>query len=180
MTAAASPPPSGGGTADTEVIAYTNRLLSETREEIGRADTKASMLLSGVGVGVTLLIGLLTGHWSPTRLAAGVQWLWWVGAAALILGVVLLGAAVIPRTRHDGDPSTVTYFGHVVRLTDRPRLVQHLRRSAATPLDRSVDQLVMLSRIAQRKFRCTQLAMLLLAGAAVSMAAAVVVNTMIG
>jgi Family of unknown function (DUF5706) len=161
------------------VIAYTERLLTETREEIGRADHKASILLSTTGVGAAILVGLLTGHWSPTHLAVAIQWLWWLGAVALVAAITFLAAAVIPRIGHGGDPSIVTYFGHVVRLTDRQRLVEHLTRSATNPLDRAVDQLVVLSRIAFRKYRCTQMAMWLIAGAATSMVASVVVSDLL-
>lgn len=161
---------------DEDVVAYTDRLLTETREEITRADQKASTLLTAVGVAVTLLIGLLTGHWSPTRLHAGIAWLWWLGAVALVVAIVALGSAVMPRIGHKGDPSTVTFFGHVNQLTDRARLKEHLRRSAADPLERGLDQLVVLSRIAQRKYRCTQVAMWCLAATAVTMTAAVVIN----
>jgi hypothetical protein len=158
------------------VLAYTERLLAETRDEIGRADQKASILLSVTGVGVVVLVGLLTGQWSPTELAAAIQWLWWLGGVGLVTAITLLAAAVMPRIGHRGDPSTVTFFGHVVRLTDRQRLVEHLTRSAATPLDRAVDQLVLLSRIVIRKYRYTQIAMWLLAGATVTMVTSVVAS----
>jgi hypothetical protein len=161
------------------VIAYSGRLLAETREEIGRADQKASILLSAAGVGMALLAGQLTAHWSPTHLAPIIQWLWWLGAAALVTAIACLAAAVMPRIGHRGDPSTVTYFGHVVKLTDRQRLVEHLTRSAATPLDRTVDQLMLLSRIAFRKYQCTQMALWLLAGGTVSMVMSVVVSALL-
>ncbi len=161
------------------VIIYTNRLLAETREEIGRADQKASILLSSTGVGVALLFGLLTGDWSPAELAVAVQWLWWLGAIAMAAAITLLASAVMPRIRHPGDPSTVTFFGHVVRLNDRSRLIEHLTRSAAMPLDRAVDQLVMLSGIAFQKYRRTQLAIWLLAGAALSTCASVGVSALL-
>lgn len=155
--------------SDYATISYVDRLLTETREEIGRADQKAAILLAATGVAVTVLVGLLAGRWSPAHLPAGIQWLWWLGVLALAAAIVFLAAAVMPRISHRGDPSTVTYFGHVVRLTDRSRLIEHLRRSAANPLDRAVDQLVLLSRIAFRKYRCTQVAMWLLGSAAVAM-----------
>lgn len=169
----------GDGDQSSQATAYTERLLAETREEIGRADHKASVLLSATAVAVIVLAGLLTGNWSPLEIAAAIQWLWWIGAVMLVAAISFLGSAVMPRMRHDGDPSTVAYFGHVLRLTDRRRLVEHLHRSAAKPLDRAVDQLVVLSHIAHRKYRCVQVAIWLLAGSATFMTVSVVLNAVI-
>lgn len=90
---------------------YMRRLLDETREEVSRADTKASIILAGGGIVVGILLtGFVTGDVS----IAGERWyvalLAWAAGALLVGGVAFLGSAVYPRTRGaqpghaDGSP----------------------------------------------------------------------------
>ncbi len=75
-------------------------LLKDTREELGRADGKAAMLMSASGVVVSVLLaGAIAGKWDPTELGHW-QWLWWPGAAAGAIGIVAFAAAVWPRDVH--------------------------------------------------------------------------------
>ncbi len=137
-------------------------------------------MLSATGVGVAaLLAGLIAGQWAPTALAKPIQWLWWLGAAALAAAICSMAVAVMPRIGHSGDPLTVTYFGHVNRVKDRGTLLEHLVTASAAPLARAVDQLRVLSRTVHVKYRCTQVAILLLGVTATTMLAAVFINHLI-
>jgi hypothetical protein len=69
-------------------------LLNDTREELGRADGKASILLSAVGVVVSVLLaGAISRDWNPTQLAS-CEWLWWLGTLSGTAAIGALGAAV--------------------------------------------------------------------------------------
>ena len=51
---------------DEAILLYTTSLLSSAREEIDRADSKASILLAASGVATgALLAGLMAGNWTP-------------------------------------------------------------------------------------------------------------------
>lgn len=131
-------------------------MLAAAREELVRADNKASLLLASAGLAVGALIaGLISRDWSPFALENRIEWLWWAGAGAAAYGLGCLGSAVYPRTRRRGPvPGVVAFFGDVNSYASRPRaeLVEALRRSAEREQDRFVDQLVQISDIARRKY----------------------------
>jgi hypothetical protein len=158
---------------EDETLRYAERLLVETREELARADTKAAVLLSAAGVGVAaLLAGLVAGEWSPLDLPAASAALWWTGAAALATGIGMLTSAVAPRINHSKPPATATYFGHIVQL--HPEQVRAaIRRTAADPLGRAIDQLIVIGHIVHRKYILIRRAILMIATAGVLTALAV-------
>ncbi len=94
-------------------------ILLAARDELVRADAKATTLFatSGVAVGA-VLTGLLSGQWSPSRIHGGLaQGIWWLGAAAAGVALVCLAAAMHPRTRRRRrDGRLAAYFGDVVML----------------------------------------------------------------
>ncbi len=93
-------------------------LLASNREEIGRADGKASILMVGAITAAALAVGPVstnTAHASvPERWLIGVSLVAWTTA------LVMLAVAAFPRvgTRHE---TAVTYFGDVRRATDMAR-----------------------------------------------------------
>lgn len=141
------------------------RLLSETREELARADGKAQILLavSGVVVGV-VLGGAISGDWSPTDLDRCAQVLWWIGVGAAAIGICGLGYAVFPRLLTTDD-ARITYFEDALRFKDCPALSEGLVAEAARG-DRDVEQLLRLSRLAHRKYLAIQISMSALLAAA--------------
>lgn len=57
-------------------------LLAESREELTRADGKASLLLAALGIGLSAILGaVLAGNWAPFVLASPWEAIWWTGAA---------------------------------------------------------------------------------------------------
>jgi hypothetical protein len=86
--------------------------------------------------------------------------LWWVGAATASAAILLLSAAIYPRTkRRDGQPSVIAFYGDVVRLTERIELLTALQRSARRDVDLLIDQIYQVSRIVKRKYRLLALGM---------------------
>jgi hypothetical protein len=133
------------------------RLLLETREELGRADGKAQILLasSGVVIGV-VLGGIIGGDWSPVDLSCPGTSLWWAGVGSAALAIGALGFAIFPRLTL-AAPGRVTYFEDVRRHEDCASLLPHLN-SEAERGERDAEQLLRLSRIAHRKYRAIQVA----------------------
>lgn len=155
-------------------LRHAEQLLAEKRKELTRADGKASILLAAVGVAGSVIGGaIVEGRWNPSRLGEPWRWVWWVGIAVAAMGILLLGYAVIPRVRHRGPREKVAYFGHAVMFEDPASFARALGEAAKDPLARALDQVWVLSRVVQRKYRATRNAMVLLATAIAMLIAAV-------
>jgi hypothetical protein len=137
------------------MIPYAERVLAWGREELTRADTKASILLAGsVAVIAAVVAGVVAGGWTPTELTRWRELVWWAATVAAGLAVLLLAAAIYPRTmRRNGRPQAIAYYGDVVALKDRNELRTALERSARRDMDRLIDQVYQVSRIVKRKYR---------------------------
>lgn len=162
---------------DAVPIQYVADLLSETREELKRADSKASLIFAAVGVVLgTLVSAAVSVRWSPLRLAPGAQWLWWLGVAAAVYGMLSIAASVHPNSRprvlSAGPP---TYFGEVAAY---PSIEQFLRaaRQVTSPLDRMAVQAFVLSRVVRRKYVLLRYGMWALLAGAVACTAAIAVS----
>ena len=139
-------------------------ILSEAREEIERADQKASILLTGVGVAIgAILAGLLPAHWSPSDLGSPWQWIWWVGLAGTGVGITFLLAAVYPRIGVKGDARLLNYFGDACHMSTREAVRECLLETSKDELGRTVDQIFVDSRIAARKYQLIRAAIWALA-----------------
>ena len=149
---------------DGRATAHAHSLLAAAKEELTRADGKASLLLAAVGVAAgALLSGLLSRNWSPASLSNGIEWLWWLGAGFWTLAIGCLGHAVYPRTVRKGPaPRSVAYFGDVVRLKSTDEVKAGVTRSAEAGIDYAIDQLRQVSRIVDTKYRSIRLALWLL------------------
>jgi hypothetical protein len=129
-------------------------LLAESREELTRADGKASLLLAALGIGISaILAAILAGDWTPFKLAEPYQALWWVGSAFAGASFACLCAAVYPRVKHGSASKGVTYFGDVAALETVDELRAALKRSEADPAERSVTQLHVIARLVDTKYR---------------------------
>ncbi|GAB2752620.1 hypothetical protein GCM10027039_08300 [Terrabacter koreensis] len=135
------------------MTAHADALLRDAREELARADNKASLLLTASGVGVgALLAALLARSWSPSSLSGLAQAFWWAGAIIIGAGIVLLGTAVYPKTSSPGRTGSpaVAYYADVVRV-GRGALKTALQQGAAD--DYLLDQLFNVSEIVVAKYR---------------------------
>ncbi len=145
-----------GSELGTQSAAYAERLLISSREELGRADTKASILLATAAAVIAAVVaGVVAGGWSPAMLTGWYELLWWVSTGLAGLAMLLLAGAVYPRTapRRDGQPTVVAYYGDVVQFNDHSALRAALERSAPRDIDRLTDQIYHVSRIVRRKYR---------------------------
>jgi MFS family permease len=139
--------------------ALAEQLLSETREELTRADGKASMLLAAFGVFVGVVIaGLLAGEFAPSDLHCGGQWLWWLGCGAIAVSLVALAVAIYPRLEHGEAKGPISYYGHAAgKKADE--LEKILQVQADGQRSRTVEQLAVVSDIVWRKYRFLQIAL---------------------
>lgn len=192
------PVPDSTGSTDAECPgeAFAEVLLDEGREELARADGKASILLSAAGIVVAaLLAGVLAGTWTPNKLHRypATEVAFWVGLGVAVLGLVLLGLAVLPQTRHTGSKETLAYFGHVVRFSERGHAIrgtarrardaeskkllkEAIRAASAGRFERTVDQVLIVSRIVHRKYRLIRWALLIFAVSIAVCVGAVIAN----
>lgn len=160
--------------------ALTTRLLSEAREEVTRADAKAATILAGAGVMLSVVFtGLMTGPWSPTALGLPATTVFWVGVATAWVGVVLVGASVFPRIGNSPRHGCITYFGHAVDCESLVDLHERLERTVADRMDRDEEQLFVISRIVQRKYRLMQWALALFLAALILSLGAVGFGTLV-
>lgn len=128
-----------------------HQMLAETRDEVTRADNKASLLLTGVGViaGV-IAAAALGGDWRPSQLASFWEVVWWIGAALGVGCAGCLALAVIPRITHKASGPTVGYFNDVALLKGVDELEKAL--VLVDPDERVVSQLFAVSGVARRKY----------------------------
>jgi hypothetical protein len=154
-------------------LKYREALLRETREELQKADAKASILLAATGIAFsTLLTALGAGTWSPNKMQhEDARLLIWVSIFLGVLGIVLLGSAVKPRLRAKAmGPEKLHYFGNVRSYWPSAWFIRNrksryhecrdafdvaLRRAATEEnyLSRLNDQIWFLGRTAFRKYR---------------------------
>lgn len=161
---------------DDATLKHTAALLASTREELVRADAKASLLLASAGVAVgAVLAAILAGSWRPSALADAVEWLWWLGALVVSTGLAALGVAVYPRTRTPGPrPATIAYFGDVL-AADQASLAQRLD-AAPSSKEALIDQLWNVSMIVKRKYLAIQYSLWAMASGLVACVLAAVVS----
>ncbi|WP_275293526.1 Pycsar system effector family protein [Amycolatopsis sp. La24] len=170
---------SGGRIELSEVSReYAYKLLSNTREELVRADAKAALLLAAAGIASSALLnGLLGGKWSPFQLAASVQWIWWMGIAAAASAISALAYGVYPRTRRKGGgrPKLAGYYGDIVGQ-GRAQVAASVAQ-AEHHLDAAlVDQIFQTSHIVERKYRCLRVAIFAFAAGAILCALSVLLS----
>lgn len=167
---------------DEAILLYTTSLLSSAREEIDRADSKASILLAASGVATgALLAGLMAGNWTPLELQATIQWAWWLGVFEAAIGVFFLALAVYPREQinDSGFSWSVVFYGDVLAYRSTTQLVGALERSAETRIERMADQLRRVSAIVNRKYRLIRRGMLMLFLSAATISTAIMINLLL-
>lgn len=146
--------------------AHAQRILSEIRYEVSRADTKASILLGTTVVAVSApLGGLFAGRWRPHDLGSG-QWLWWCGSALACAAIVLFLAVVYPRRSRRRHATLVSFYGDALSQKSSYSLVAALERSSRAELETLAEQIFAMSRLVRAKFLLIQVGVWMLAGAA--------------
>ncbi|WP_441251086.1 Pycsar system effector family protein [Kitasatospora sp. McL0602] len=136
--------------ADT-TPALARTLLLETREELAKADQKASLLLAALGVAVASVAGAVaSADTRPTGYGILGQLLFWGGCLATTTSLALLADAVRPRLEPPRNDA-IRYFGD---LADRRLSPEQIRtRLAATdPVARDITQLALLAPVVATKY----------------------------
>ena len=153
------------------------QLLTETREELVRADAKAATLFGIVGVVLGVFAAaIIAGDWSPGNLSNCIEWLWWLGAALVVVSLALLGTAIYPKVTsiHAGGP--ITYWRDVVAYgKDHDALVKALDEQVEEG-DRTTTQLMAISEIVGRKYLFVRLALAALGIGVVCSLAAILIS----
>jgi hypothetical protein len=151
---------------------YKKELLADTREELAKADAKASILLAASGIAALALLTVgSAGSWYPDNLSHHAARIAdWLSLALMLVGVCCVASAVKPRLRERHSETVKPfYFGDVAAyrppwytLRDRgPKLEEahshfESRLEEMTGADvaaRVSDQIWQLSYIAYRKYR---------------------------
>jgi hypothetical protein len=136
---------------------------------LNRIDTKASILLAGVGAALGAVVGsILAKGWSPFRLPVVPAVLWWAGAVAVGVGSSALLGAVYPRYRPHQvtDARRSRYFGYyadVAGYRSAAEVAATIRESAARELELAAEQLLQVSLIVDRKYGLVRWAVWMLA-----------------
>lgn len=142
---------------------YVRQVLDETREEVSRADTKASIVLAAAGVVVGILLtGFASGDVSLQDQRWYVGVLVWIAGVTLVAGVAVLGSAVYPRTK-GAEPGHARWFGEIAQFGgDEEALADAITADSAAGQKRDVHQVRALAAIVRRKYMLTKVGMWLL------------------
>jgi hypothetical protein len=155
---------------------YILRLLDECREEIRVSDSKASIIFAAVATATALLANLLLDRTEELRTnGAVVTVLSLVAVGTLVVSMVLLGLAVIPRVG-EAQPGKARYFGEQAQFETHEALLAAVTADAEHATERHAQQLLIMSRIARRKYTHLRHAMLAVAAAGAVMIVAMVVS----
>ncbi|MEV6736142.1 Pycsar system effector family protein [Streptomyces sp. NPDC051104] len=160
-------------------VRTAERLLTELRSEITRADSKASVLVAALGMTAGVFSGLLAGrNWSPGTLSTAGTVLWWAGAAALALSLFALLLAVLPRysrgTWAPGRP--LCYFGDIQQAVRAGQLTTALAETELDPAAGLAVALAETSRIAARKHQWIRTGLIAFCGGSVLLPAALLIG----
>lgn len=159
------------------VLLFTRQLIANNRNELSRADAKASQGLAAAGAVAISLFTAITSHtWSPTD-DHPARWTWWVGCGFWVLAVASLMLALMPRlgaaVREPGEAPGVTYFGDVHRHRGVDAIRAALAVASRQPLHMAIRELSWTSSAVLRKYRLIRVGLSALAASAVLLMASV-------
>jgi hypothetical protein len=153
--------------SDAHDLAVT--MLAEVASEIGRADEKASLLIGSLGIAFSIVLSsMIGGDLMLDGLPPVEVLLWIVGGALSSASVVAAAMAVWPRLSKGPGPGTITYWGQVHGMRSPAEVGRALAERSLRPPERTYQQLLVLSAVVQRKYRCIRWSMLL-AGAGIAL-----------
>lgn len=146
------------------ILGYVQTALVEGRGKVRREDETAVIILIAAGVVAGVVaVGLLNGYWRPGELSSKIEWLWWTGLFFWLLGILMLVAALHPRTSGLGARALERRRSYVGGFVAEAR--PEPRRDGSEGRDR-VDLLVMeirrLSALADAKQRYIRRGVLLM------------------
>ena len=137
----------------TDPAGFVEGILDETRDEINRADTKASILLGGTGVAVAALVGAMYAAKIKTDDLDAIIWAFGLmSAAAFAASIALLGAAVMPRIGK-ATPGRARYFMDHAQYDDINELQKAIEFELTDVELRHLHQVRDLARIVKTKYQ---------------------------
>jgi hypothetical protein len=151
-------------TSGPEIVAAMERFMTANRAEIGRADTKAAVLLGVTGAVLGAFIGV-----SPRP-----EILRWSAVVTSLLAVLCFVCALMPRHRagRRNDAFGPGYFGHITAEMGAQRLSRAFERASRDPAGPLLASLVVTSDIIRKKYRWVERGTLMLVAALPQFAAA--------
>jgi hypothetical protein len=145
--------------ADEEAHQLAAAMLEEVRDEIAHADEKASLLIGGLGIALTLLAtGFIEGGWQLNLTSVWARLLWIAGGAAALLSVAFASLAVWPRLSKP-PRGVVAYWGHLAGMRHQREVAKALVDYGLREPERTYQQLLVLSAVAIRKYRNIRVSM---------------------
>lgn len=142
-------------------------MLAEAASEVDRADQKASLLIGSLGIAFSIVLsGLLGGDWTVDTLSTIGVILWSAGALLAIASVIASALAVWPRLSRAPAAGAISYWGQIREMNSAAEVELALRERGLHDPERTFQQLLVLSAVVQRKYRCIRWSMLLAGGAA--------------
>jgi hypothetical protein len=159
---------------DEQGSVLADKLLTETREELVRADTKAQILFASTGVVISVVIGgILSGDWRPSHLSCRAELIWWIGVGAAAVGVGALAYALWPRIG-SAVAGRARYFADIRIHTTVDTLIPDVNKEAKRQ-DRDADQLLAVAPIVWKKYIAIRVATIALSAAVgLTVAAAII------
>ncbi|MEU2332355.1 Pycsar system effector family protein [Streptomyces sp. NPDC006654] len=154
------------GPADAAAHYVAERLLLTVREDLGRADVKASVLLSGA----VAVPALVLGGGTPAGVSGIALALLAAGGALWAAGTLLLLAVIVPRTRTVRSAPGPTFYADALGGVDRETLRCAAAEAGADPVGWLLTQFQDVSMILSAKYRWLRGSMALL-GAGLLLAA---------
>ncbi|WP_163010719.1 Pycsar system effector family protein [Streptomyces dangxiongensis] len=138
--------------------------MTANRTEIGRADTKAAVLLGVTGAVLGAFVGVSP---SPAILR-------WSAVVTSLLAVLCFVCAIMPRHRTDSryDAAGPAYFGHITAGMGSQRLSRAFERASRDPAGPLLASLLVTSDIIRKKYRWVERGTFLLVAALPQFAAA--------
>lgn len=135
-------------------VRLAERLLAETREEIRRADAKASQWLAMIAALTMAIVATAPGRVWPEWSGSGPdRWLRLLALVVAVAAVASLVLALVPRVRGEPDAAQVAYFGHIARIGDPVTAQRCIERVATNVMPGLSAELYWLSRITMAKYR---------------------------
>lgn len=153
------PVPDGGRhAADRAGERVAEQLLNRVREDLGGADSKAAVLLSGTLALPAFLLGWhgAPGWHGPADVTLVLAAVLWAGAVIALIG------ALMPRTGTVRARDGVTYFGDLAASRDLTGLAAQIADAGREPVEWLLVQAVDVSSILAAKYRAIRWGMGLL------------------
>lgn len=141
------PDPGGGAGAVSDVRFVAERLLSSVREDIGRADAKAAILISGAVAALAVAFSRNELPMPSARPAAVVVT---VGLLLCAAGVLMLVGVILPRTRTGAD---ITFLRDLSVGTPADELLARLTESGEDVVRWLVGQAQVHGAVLAAKYR---------------------------